>query len=79
MELECQGNVFVIFYQVVMCCFLVYFLDKGVDELLYLRCFFYIIFKFIFVVYGCKVEIIKFNVEVVNMYCDKLINNFFKN
>ncbi|EPY74341.1 hypothetical protein CB1_002101001 [Camelus ferus] len=45
MELERQGNVLVISHQAVMRCLLAYFLDKGADELPYLRCPLHTIFK----------------------------------
>lgn len=72
MELEWQENVLVICYQVVLCCLLVYFLDKSVEEMFYLKCFFYIVLKLMFVVYGCCVEFIYLNVEFVSMYWERL-------
>ncbi|XP_012616151.1 6-phosphofructo-2-kinase/fructose-2,6-bisphosphatase 2 isoform X2 [Microcebus murinus] len=71
MELERQGNVLVISHQAVMRCLLAYFLDKGADELPYLRCPLHTIFKLTPVAYGCKVETIKLNVEAVNTHRDK--------
>ncbi|XP_060149910.1 6-phosphofructo-2-kinase/fructose-2,6-bisphosphatase 2 isoform X10 [Globicephala melas] len=79
MELERQGNVLVISHQAVMRCLLAYFLDKGADELPYLRCPLHTIFKLTPVAYGCKVETIKLNVEAVNTHRDKPTNNFPKN
>ncbi|CAK7309684.1 6-phosphofructo-2-kinase/fructose-2,6-bisphosphatase 2 [Vulpes lagopus] len=79
MELERQGNVLVISHQAVMRCLLAYFLDKGADELPYLRCPLHTIFKLTPVAYGCKVETIKLNVEAVNTHRDKPANNFPKN
>uniref|UniRef100_A0A8B9Y612 6-phosphofructo-2-kinase/fructose-2,6-bisphosphatase 2 n=1 Tax=Bos mutus grunniens TaxID=30521 RepID=A0A8B9Y612_BOSMU len=78
MELERQGNVLVISHQAVMRCLLAYFLDKGADELPYLRCPLHTIFKLTPVAYGCKVETIKLNVEAVNTHRDKPTNNFPK-
>nr|KAF6413946.1 6-phosphofructo-2-kinase/fructose-2,6-biphosphatase 2 [Molossus molossus] len=71
MELERQGNVLVISHQAVMRCLLAYFLDKGADELPYLRCPLHTIFQLTPVAYGCKVETIKLNVEAVNTHRDK--------
>ncbi|XP_019608042.2 6-phosphofructo-2-kinase/fructose-2,6-bisphosphatase 2 isoform X5 [Rhinolophus sinicus] len=71
MELERQGNVLVISHQAVMRCLLAYFLDKGADELPYLRCPLHTIFKLTPVAYGCKVETIKLNVEAVNTHREK--------
>lgn len=71
MELERQGNVLVISHQAVMRCLLAYFLDKGADELPYLRCPLHIIFKLTPVAYGCKVETITLNVEAVDTHRDK--------
>ncbi|KFO19653.1 6-phosphofructo-2-kinase/fructose-2,6-biphosphatase 2 [Fukomys damarensis] len=71
MELERQGNVLVISHQAVMRCLLAYFLDKGADELPYLRCPLHTIFKLTPVAYGCKVETINLNVEAVNTHRDK--------
>nr|XP_017500101.2 6-phosphofructo-2-kinase/fructose-2,6-bisphosphatase 2 isoform X1 [Manis javanica]XP_017500103.2 6-phosphofructo-2-kinase/fructose-2,6-bisphosphatase 2 isoform X1 [Manis javanica] len=79
MELERQGNVLVISHQAVMRCLLAYFLDKGADELPYLRCPLHTIFKLTPVAYGCKVETVKLNVEAVNTHRDKPTNNFPKN
>ncbi|XP_042832267.1 6-phosphofructo-2-kinase/fructose-2,6-bisphosphatase 2 isoform X3 [Panthera tigris] len=79
MELERQGNVLVISHQAVMRCLLAYFLDKGADELPYLRCPLHTIFQLTPVAYGCKVETIKLNVEAVNTHRDKPTNNFPKN
>ncbi|XP_027631889.1 6-phosphofructo-2-kinase/fructose-2,6-bisphosphatase 2 isoform X5 [Tupaia chinensis] len=79
MELERQGNVLVISHQAVMRCLLAYFLDKGADELPYLKCPLHTIFKLTPVAYGCKVETIKLNVEAVNTHRDKPTNNFPKN
>ncbi|KAM8816344.1 6-phosphofructo-2-kinase/fructose-2,6-bisphosphatase 2 isoform 3-T5 [Rhynchonycteris naso] len=74
MELERQGNVLVISHQAVMRCLLAYFLDKGADELPYLRCPLHTIFRLTPVAYGCKVETIKLNVEAVNTHRDKPTN-----
>ncbi|XP_029414624.1 6-phosphofructo-2-kinase/fructose-2,6-bisphosphatase 2 isoform X2 [Nannospalax galili] len=79
MELERQGSVLVISHQAVMRCLLAYFLDKGADELPYLRCPLHTIFKLTPVAYGCKVETIKLSVEAVNTHRDKPTNNFPKN
>ncbi|KAL6079810.1 hypothetical protein STEG23_033901 [Scotinomys teguina] len=71
MELERQGNILVISHQAVMRCLLAYFLDKGADELPYLRCPLHTIFKLTPVAYGCKVETIKLNVEAVDTHRDR--------
>ncbi|KAM4813416.1 6-phosphofructo-2-kinase/fructose-2,6-bisphosphatase 2 isoform X1 [Urocitellus parryii] len=79
MELERQGNVLVISHQAVMRCLLAYFLDKGADELPYLRCPLHIILKLTPVAYGCKVETITLGVEAVNTHREKPANNLPKN
>nr|XP_033773856.1 6-phosphofructo-2-kinase/fructose-2,6-bisphosphatase 2 isoform X2 [Geotrypetes seraphini] len=71
MELERQGNVLVISHQAVMRCLLAYFLDKGADDLPYLRCPLHTVLKLTPVAYGCKVEMIHLNVEAVNTHRDK--------
>ncbi|XP_029394097.1 6-phosphofructo-2-kinase/fructose-2,6-bisphosphatase 2 isoform X2 [Mus pahari] len=78
MELERQGNILVISHQAVMRCLLAYFLDKGADELPYLRCPLHIIFKLTPVAYGCKVETITLNVDAVDTHRDKPAHNFPK-
>lgn len=37
-----------------------------------MKCFFYIVLKLMFVVYGCCVEFIYLNVEFVSMYWERL-------
>uniref|UniRef100_A0A6J0SBC0 6-phosphofructo-2-kinase/fructose-2,6-bisphosphatase 2 n=1 Tax=Pogona vitticeps TaxID=103695 RepID=A0A6J0SBC0_9SAUR len=71
MELERQGNVLVISHQAVMRCLLAYFLDKGADELPYLKCPLHTIFKLTPVAYGCKLEMISLNVDAVDTHRDK--------
>ncbi|XP_012590259.1 PREDICTED: 6-phosphofructo-2-kinase/fructose-2,6-bisphosphatase 2 [Condylura cristata] len=71
MELERQGSVLVICHQAVMRCLLAYFLDKGAEELPYLRCPLHTIFRLTPVAYGCKVETIKLNVDAVDTHRDK--------
>ncbi|KAF0035751.1 hypothetical protein F2P81_011063 [Scophthalmus maximus] len=52
MELERQGNVLVICHQAVMRCLLAYFLDKGADDLPYLKCPLHTVLKLTPVAYG---------------------------
>ncbi|KAG8504407.1 6-phosphofructo-2-kinase/fructose-2,6-bisphosphatase 2 [Galemys pyrenaicus] len=52
MELERQGSVLVVCHQAVMRCLLAYFLDKGAEELPYLRCPLHTVFKLTPVAYG---------------------------
>uniref|UniRef100_A0A8C6VYA0 6-phosphofructo-2-kinase/fructose-2,6-bisphosphatase 2 n=1 Tax=Nothobranchius furzeri TaxID=105023 RepID=A0A8C6VYA0_NOTFU len=52
MELERQGNVLVICHQAVMRCLLAYFLDKGADDLPYMKCPLHTVLKLTPVAYG---------------------------
>nr|XP_032827466.1 LOW QUALITY PROTEIN: 6-phosphofructo-2-kinase/fructose-2,6-bisphosphatase 3-like [Petromyzon marinus] len=56
MELERQENVLVVCHQAVLRCLLAYFLDKGADELPYLKCPLHTVFKLTPAAYGCKLE-----------------------
>ncbi|CAF91432.1 unnamed protein product, partial [Tetraodon nigroviridis] len=71
MELERQGNVLVICHQAVMRCLLAYFLDKGAEDLPYLKCPLHTVLKLTPVAYGCKVEMFYLNVEAVNTHRDR--------
>ncbi|XP_053310363.1 6-phosphofructo-2-kinase/fructose-2,6-bisphosphatase 2 isoform X1 [Spea bombifrons] len=71
MELERQGNVLVICHQAVMRCLLAYFLDKSADDLPYLRCPLHTVIKLTPVAYGCKVEMIRLNVDAVDTHREK--------
>ncbi|XP_075709810.1 6-phosphofructo-2-kinase/fructose-2,6-bisphosphatase 2 [Rhinoderma darwinii] len=71
MELERQGNILVICHQAVMRCLLAYFLDKSADDLPYLRCPLHTVLKLTPVAYGCKVEMIKLNVDAVDTHREK--------
>uniref|UniRef100_A0A8C5I0M6 6-phosphofructo-2-kinase/fructose-2,6-bisphosphatase 2 n=1 Tax=Gouania willdenowi TaxID=441366 RepID=A0A8C5I0M6_GOUWI len=71
MELERQGNVLVICHQAVMRCLLAYFLDKGTDQLPYLKCPLHTVFKLTPVAYGCKVDMFDLKVEAVNTHRDR--------
>ncbi|XP_019214623.1 6-phosphofructo-2-kinase/fructose-2,6-bisphosphatase 2 isoform X1 [Oreochromis niloticus] len=71
MELERQGNVLVICHQAVMRCLLAYFLDKGAEDLPYMKCPLHTILKLTPVAYGCKVEMFYLNVEAVNTHRDR--------
>ncbi|XP_069798389.1 6-phosphofructo-2-kinase/fructose-2,6-bisphosphatase 2-like isoform X2 [Narcine bancroftii] len=52
MELERQGDVLVIAHQAVMRCLIAYFMDKGADELPYLKCPLHTVMKLTPVAYG---------------------------
>ncbi|XP_060034283.1 6-phosphofructo-2-kinase/fructose-2,6-bisphosphatase 2 isoform X3 [Erinaceus europaeus] len=78
MELERQGNVLVICHQAVMRCLLAYFLDKGADELPYLRCPLHTVFRLTPVAYGCKMETVSLNVEAVDTHRDRPPNSLPK-
>ncbi|XP_054601976.1 6-phosphofructo-2-kinase/fructose-2,6-bisphosphatase 2 isoform X3 [Nothobranchius furzeri] len=71
MELERQGNVLVICHQAVMRCLLAYFLDKGADDLPYMKCPLHTVLKLTPVAYGCKVEMFDLKVEAVNTHKDR--------
>ncbi|KAM9758949.1 6-phosphofructo-2-kinase/fructose-2,6-bisphosphatase 2 isoform 6-T6 [Menidia menidia] len=71
MELERQGNVLVICHQAVMRCLLAYFLDKGAEDLPYMKCPLHTVLKLTPVAYGCKVEMFYLNVEAVNTHRDR--------
>ncbi|XP_072135084.1 6-phosphofructo-2-kinase/fructose-2,6-bisphosphatase 2-like isoform X4 [Mobula birostris] len=71
MELERQGNVLVIAHQAVMRCLIAYFMNKGADELPYLKCPLHTVLKLTPVAYGCKIESIYLNVEAVNTHRDR--------
>ncbi|MEE6522461.1 hypothetical protein FKM82_021019 [Ascaphus truei] len=71
MELERQGNILVICHQAVMRCLLAFFLDKSADDLTYLRCPLHTVLKLTPVAYGCKVEMIKLNVDAVDTHREK--------
>uniref|UniRef100_A0A8C4ZWP6 6-phosphofructo-2-kinase/fructose-2,6-biphosphatase 4b n=1 Tax=Gadus morhua TaxID=8049 RepID=A0A8C4ZWP6_GADMO len=68
MELERQENVLVVCHQAVMRCLLAYFLDKGAEELPYLKCPLHTVLKLTPVAYGCKVESVCLQVEAVNTH-----------
>ncbi|KAM6977605.1 6-phosphofructo-2-kinase/fructose-2,6-bisphosphatase 2-like [Aplochiton taeniatus] len=68
MELERQGNVLVICHQAVMRCLLAYFLDKGADDLPYMKCPLHTVLKLTPVAYGCKVDLFDLKVEAVNTH-----------
>ncbi|XP_041050621.1 6-phosphofructo-2-kinase/fructose-2,6-bisphosphatase 2-like isoform X3 [Carcharodon carcharias] len=74
MELERQGNVLVIAHQAVMRCLIAYFMDKGADELPYLKCPLHTVLKLTPVAYGCKMESVYLNVEAVNTHRDRPLN-----
>ncbi|XP_072135088.1 6-phosphofructo-2-kinase/fructose-2,6-bisphosphatase 2-like isoform X8 [Mobula birostris] len=74
MELERQGNVLVIAHQAVMRCLIAYFMNKGADELPYLKCPLHTVLKLTPVAYGCKIESIYLNVEAVNTHRDRPLN-----
>ncbi|XP_056887502.1 6-phosphofructo-2-kinase/fructose-2,6-bisphosphatase 2 isoform X2 [Takifugu flavidus] len=71
MELERQGNVLVVCHQAVMRCLLAYFLDKGAEDLPYMKCPLHTVLKLTPVAYGCKVEMFYLNVEAVNTHRDR--------
>ncbi|XP_043985234.1 6-phosphofructo-2-kinase/fructose-2,6-bisphosphatase 2-like isoform X2 [Gambusia affinis] len=71
MELDRQGNILVICHQAVMRCLLAYFLDKGADDLPYMKCPLHTVLKLTPVAYGCKVEMFDLKVEAVNTHRDK--------
>ncbi|KAM9758945.1 6-phosphofructo-2-kinase/fructose-2,6-bisphosphatase 2 isoform 2-T2 [Menidia menidia] len=75
MELERQGNVLVICHQAVMRCLLAYFLDKGAEDLPYMKCPLHTVLKLTPVAYGCKVEMFYLNVEAVNTHRDRPLGN----
>ncbi|XP_072419734.1 6-phosphofructo-2-kinase/fructose-2,6-bisphosphatase 2-like [Chiloscyllium punctatum] len=74
MELERQGNVLVIAHQAVMRCLIAYFMDKGADELPYLKCPLHTVLKLTPVAYGCKMESVYLNVEAVNTHRERPLN-----
>uniref|UniRef100_A0A8C6PUI0 6-phosphofructo-2-kinase/fructose-2,6-bisphosphatase 2 n=1 Tax=Nothobranchius furzeri TaxID=105023 RepID=A0A8C6PUI0_NOTFU len=78
MELERQGNVLVICHQAVMRCLLAYFLDKGADDLPYMKCPLHTVLKLTPVAYGCKVEMFDLKVEAVNTHKDRPLVSCFK-
>uniref|UniRef100_A0A672H4R9 6-phosphofructo-2-kinase/fructose-2,6-bisphosphatase 2 n=1 Tax=Salarias fasciatus TaxID=181472 RepID=A0A672H4R9_SALFA len=78
MELERQGNVLVVCHQAVMRCLLAYFLDKGADDLPYMKCPLHTVLKLTPVAYGCKVEMFYLNVEAVNTHRDRPLGKFPK-
>ncbi|XP_061430209.1 6-phosphofructo-2-kinase/fructose-2,6-bisphosphatase 3-like isoform X1 [Lethenteron reissneri] len=71
MELERQENVLVVSHQAAMRCLLAYFLDKGAEELPYLKCPLHTVLKLTPIAYGCKVENISLNVEAANTYRER--------
>ncbi|XP_070558322.1 6-phosphofructo-2-kinase/fructose-2,6-bisphosphatase-like isoform X2 [Ptychodera flava] len=71
MELERQKNVLVICHQGVMRCLLAYFLDKGPDELPYLKCPLHTVLKLTPVAYGCRVESVSLNIDAVDTHRPK--------
>lgn len=75
MELERQGNVLVICHQAVMRCLLAYFLDKGADDLPYLKCPLHTVLKLTPVAYGCKVDLFDLKVEAVNTHRNRPLQN----
>uniref|UniRef100_A0A1A7YZL9 6-phosphofructo-2-kinase/fructose-2,6-bisphosphatase 2 n=2 Tax=Iconisemion striatum TaxID=60296 RepID=A0A1A7YZL9_9TELE len=79
MELERQGNVLVICHQAVMRCLLAYFLDKGADDLPYMKCPLHTVLKLTPVAYGCKVEMFDLKVEAVNTHKDRPLKKVRKN
>uniref|UniRef100_A0A3Q3NI97 6-phosphofructo-2-kinase/fructose-2,6-bisphosphatase 2 n=1 Tax=Mastacembelus armatus TaxID=205130 RepID=A0A3Q3NI97_9TELE len=78
MELERQGNVLVICHQAVMRCLLAYFLDKGADDLPYLKCPLHTVLKLTPVAYGCKVDMFDLKVEAVNTHRNRPLNKVRK-
>ncbi|XP_039863527.1 6-phosphofructo-2-kinase/fructose-2,6-bisphosphatase 2-like isoform X2 [Simochromis diagramma] len=74
MELERQANVLVICHQAVMRCLLAYFLDKGADDLPFLKCPLHTVLKLTPVAYGCKVDVFDLGVEAVNTHRDRPLN-----
>uniref|UniRef100_A0A669D461 6-phosphofructo-2-kinase/fructose-2,6-bisphosphatase 2 n=1 Tax=Oreochromis niloticus TaxID=8128 RepID=A0A669D461_ORENI len=75
MELERQGNVLVICHQAVMRCLLAYFLDKGADDLPFLKCPLHTVLKLTPVAYGCKVDVFDLGVEAINTHRDRPLQN----
>ncbi|XP_077984994.1 6-phosphofructo-2-kinase/fructose-2,6-bisphosphatase-like isoform X2 [Glandiceps talaboti] len=71
MELERQKNVLVVCHQGVMRCLLAYFLDKGPDELPYLKCPLHTVLKLTPVAYGCRVESVSLNIDAVDTHRPK--------
>uniref|UniRef100_I3KJY5 6-phosphofructo-2-kinase/fructose-2,6-bisphosphatase 2 n=1 Tax=Oreochromis niloticus TaxID=8128 RepID=I3KJY5_ORENI len=76
MELERQGNVLVICHQAVMRCLLAYFLDKGADDLPFLKCPLHTVLKLTPVAYGCKVDVFDLGVEAINTHRDRPLVSF---
>ncbi|XP_074646867.1 6-phosphofructo-2-kinase/fructose-2,6-bisphosphatase-like isoform X2 [Tubulanus polymorphus] len=74
MELERHTNVMVICHQAVARCLLAYFLDKNYDELPYLKVPLHNVIKLIPVAYGCKMDMIKLDVEAVDTHRSKPAN-----
>ena len=71
MELERQENVLVICHQAVMRCLLGYFLDKGPEELPYIKCPLHQVVKLSPIAYGCDVELINLQVPAVDTHREK--------
>ncbi|CDW53722.1 6PF2K and His Phos 1 domain containing protein [Trichuris trichiura] len=71
MELERQENVLVVAHQAVLRCLLAYFLDKDWKEMPYLRVPLHTVVKLTPVAYGCKMDLIKFDVEAVDTHRDR--------
>ncbi|KAM9342649.1 6-phosphofructo-2-kinase/fructose-2,6-bisphosphatase 2-like isoform 2-T4 [Pholidichthys leucotaenia] len=74
MELERQGNVLVICHQAVMRCLLAYFLDKGAEDLPYMKCPLHTVLKLTPVAYGCKVEMFDLKVDAVCTHRNRPLN-----
>uniref|UniRef100_A0A674NYS7 6-phosphofructo-2-kinase/fructose-2,6-bisphosphatase 2 n=1 Tax=Takifugu rubripes TaxID=31033 RepID=A0A674NYS7_TAKRU len=68
MELERQGNVLVVCHQAVMRCLLAYFLDKGAEDLPYMKCPLHTVLKLTPV---AKWKCFYLNVEAVNTHRDR--------
>ncbi|KAF4520929.1 hypothetical protein B566_EDAN008904 [Ephemera danica] len=71
MELERQGNVLVVSHQAVIRCLLAYFTDKSSDELPYLEVPLHTVIKLTPVAYGCRLELVKLNIEAVDTHRPK--------
>nr|XP_006823061.1 PREDICTED: 6-phosphofructo-2-kinase/fructose-2,6-bisphosphatase-like [Saccoglossus kowalevskii] len=71
MELERQKDVVVVCHQGVMRCLLAYFLDKGPNELPYLKCPLHTVLKLTPVAYGCRVESVSLNIDAVDTHRPK--------
>ena len=71
MELERQENVLVICHQAVMRCLLGYFLDRGSDELPYIKCPLHQVIKLTPIAYGCKTELMNLLVPAVDTHREK--------